>query len=144
MATLEELEGDIWAAPENTTRLIETCHRLRKEEIEEFSIENFRILLGQGIGIDHLAPLALIILEREPLVSGDFYPGDLLSALVRDQNWAKLEPWAPRIVVICREVLAALALDPDDIEINGKLYPSPARELAAHLRAYINRRPSSH
>jgi hypothetical protein len=47
-------------------------------------------VIGQGIGLPYLVPLALERLEWEPLAAGDFYPGDLLQAVSRagEAFWA--------------------------------------------------------
>src|SRR5262245_43137680 len=81
--TLEELEGDIWPEPSFRSHLVVTCHRLRKKPLEEFGVDDLRIMLGQGIGVAHLLPIAVAVLEREPLAEGGFYPGDLLAAILR-------------------------------------------------------------
>lgn len=80
--TLDELEG-VAAAPTYDSYLTGTCHRLRKKPIGEFSGEDLRIMIGQNIGLFYLVPIALDVLERHPLARGDFYPGDLLCALLR-------------------------------------------------------------
>jgi hypothetical protein len=48
-------------------------------------------MIGQGIGLPWLIPLALPVLERDPLSEGDFYPGDLLASLLRVERkyWAR-------------------------------------------------------
>jgi hypothetical protein len=40
-------------------------------------------MIGQGIGLPFLIPLAVERLEEEPLAAGDFYAGDLLQAVLR-------------------------------------------------------------
>lgn len=40
-------------------------------------------MIGQGIGLAWLVPLALDVLERQPPATGDFYPGDLLGSVLR-------------------------------------------------------------
>lgn len=40
-------------------------------------------MIGQEIGLRWLIPLALAILEADPLAEGDFYPGDLLASVLR-------------------------------------------------------------
>ena len=77
-STIEELEGDRWPEPDFPSHLVCECHRLRKLQLRLFTIENLRIMLGQDIGSRYLVPIALEHLEAEPLVAGDFYPGDLL------------------------------------------------------------------
>jgi hypothetical protein len=85
--TLEQLEGTIWPEPGFQSALVTTIHRLRKKPIAEFSVEDLRITIGQGIGLAHFVPRALEILEREPLAEGDYYSGDLLAAVIGQLAW---------------------------------------------------------
>jgi hypothetical protein len=80
--TLEQLENDIWDDSELMTTLVSTCHRLRKKPIEQFTVEDLRIMIGQDIGTEYLMPKALKVLEVNPLADGDFYAGDLLDSLI--------------------------------------------------------------
>ena len=81
--TLEELEGDRWGEPEFQSHLVTECHRLRKIPVGQFSVENLRIMIGQGFGLAHLIPIALERLYDNPFLEGDFYPGDLLLAVAK-------------------------------------------------------------
>jgi hypothetical protein len=47
-------------------------------------------MIGQGIGLPFLIPLAVEYLEKEPLAAGDFSTGDLLQAVLRvnEAVWA--------------------------------------------------------
>jgi hypothetical protein len=47
-------------------------------------------MIGQGIGLPFLMPLAVERLEEEPLAAGDYYPGDLLQAVLRadEEFWS--------------------------------------------------------
>jgi hypothetical protein len=84
MTTLESLEGEYCGdPPPAATYLVSTVHRLRSKAISSFSPEDLRIMIGQGIDLDHLIPVALNALEVDPLVEGDYYPGDLLTAVSR-------------------------------------------------------------
>lgn len=80
-STLDELEGT-GAAPTYESYLTGTCRRLRQKPIGEFSVEDLRIMIGQNIGLFFLVPIALDAIAENPLARGDFYPGDLLSALL--------------------------------------------------------------
>ena len=82
-ATLEQLESDVWPAPEYSSSLVRKCHQLRKKPLAEFEVEDLRIMLGQQIGEKHLVPLALERLSENILAEGDFYEGDLLNSVLR-------------------------------------------------------------
>jgi hypothetical protein len=60
--------------------MVDRCHALRKVPIERLSPADLRLLLGQDIGARFLMPLALEVLEADPLTEADYYPGDLLNA----------------------------------------------------------------
>lgn len=76
--TLDELEGIIWGPPTFGSHLVTTCHGLRTKLIQDFTIEDLRIMIGQKIGLDYLTPLALARLEENPWAEGNYYEGDLL------------------------------------------------------------------
>jgi hypothetical protein len=81
--TLEQLEGDRWGdPPADATHLIATVHELRRKPVGQLAAEDLRILLGQQVGVDALVPRALDLLDGNPLAEGDFYPGDLLAAVL--------------------------------------------------------------
>lgn len=80
--SLDELERHVWGEPTFSSYLVRTCYELRRKPIGEFSVEDLRIMIGQGIGVPCLVPLAVEILIREPLAEGDFYPGDLLKSVI--------------------------------------------------------------
>ncbi|MCT4639425.1 MAG: contact-dependent growth inhibition system immunity protein [Bacteroidales bacterium] len=101
LKTLEELENDYWGESNYTSYLVKTCHRLRKISIQDFTIEDLRIMIGQNIGLDYLIPLAIEKLSDNILSEGDFYEGDLLlNVLKSDCNYWKLNK--NRWEVMCR------------------------------------------
>jgi hypothetical protein len=82
--SLEEIEDDYWGdPPTDATRLISAAYALRKRPIGALDAEGLRLLISQQIGLGALVPVALDHVERDPLAEGDFYPGDLLDALMR-------------------------------------------------------------
>lgn len=83
MPTLEEVEGEVRGEPEFDSHLVLTCHALRKKELDQFTTEDLRIMVGQTISMPILLPRAIVVLERDPLAEGHLFPGDLLSALLR-------------------------------------------------------------
>jgi hypothetical protein len=81
--TLEQLENDIWPDPSDRTGLVDTCHRLRKIPVDALSSGDIRMLLGQRIGVSHLVPIAIEMLETDPMVEATYYSGDLLTSVLR-------------------------------------------------------------
>lgn len=81
--TLENLEKDYWENPKYCSHLVKRCHELRKVPLGEFSTEDLRIMIGQGIGLTYLIPLALEVLTKDLFAEGDFFEGDLLKNVLR-------------------------------------------------------------
>jgi hypothetical protein len=84
--SLKQLE----AIPDPTTggedwpsALVSTCKRLYEKPLQDFTIEDLRIMIGQEIGLEFLVPIALERLADNPFQQGDYYPGDLLMNLLR-------------------------------------------------------------
>jgi hypothetical protein len=80
--SLQEIEGEDWGdADPNTAGFIQRCHTLRRVPIGALQPGDLRQLLGQGIGVEALVPLALTLLEQNPELDSELYEGDLLSAV---------------------------------------------------------------
>ena len=89
--SLEQIERDAWGdPPAGATRLVRTAHELRRKPVAALTPEDFRLLIGQEIGVDVLLPHALALLAGDPLDGGDFYPGDLLVSVMKlpPEYWA--------------------------------------------------------
>jgi contact-dependent growth inhibition (CDI) system CdiI-like immunity protein len=110
--SLEEIEDDHWGdPPADATRLVSTTYALRKRPVGALDAEGLRLLISQQVGLDTIVPLALDQVERNPLAEGDFYPGDLLDALIRrvpDSYWQTHEDQRTRVRTV------AEALDPEE------------------------------
>jgi hypothetical protein len=110
--SLEEIENDYWGDPSaDATRLISTAHALHRQPVGALSVEGLRLLISQKVGLDTLVPLAIEAIERDPLAEGDFYPGDLLDALMRqvpDSYWQAHDDQRARVRTV------AEALDPEE------------------------------
>ena len=93
--TLESIEKSIWPDKDYGSSMIKRCLFLRKKWLQDFTAEDLRLMLGQDIGTLHLLPFALNILENDLLAEGDYYPGDLLNAVVNiDQKyWIAETKW---------------------------------------------------
>lgn len=79
--SLQEIERRDLGEPTYDSYLVTTCHRLHRKPLEDFTVEDLRIMIGQGFSLPILIPLALERLEEDPLAEGDYYPGDLLSSV---------------------------------------------------------------
>ena len=88
---LETIENKIYPSlsTDEGSYLIKTCNALRKKQLQDFTTEDFRIMIGQGIGLDFLIPLAIEILTENLFAEGDMYEGDLLKSVlnVDTQFW---------------------------------------------------------
>lgn len=80
--SLQDLDRQDWGDPEpDQTYLVRTCTLLHRKPLGQFSDEDARIMIGQQIGLETLIPLALGMLDQQPLAAGDLYPGALISAV---------------------------------------------------------------
>jgi len=104
--SVQELEGKDWGEPKFDSYLVTTIHRLRRKPLDQFTHEDLRIMIGQGVGLEFLMPLAIEVLRRDALASGDFYPGDLLAAVskVKEEFWRRHANWYEAVRLILRRV----------------------------------------
>lgn len=89
--SLENLEKDVWRAFASDSRLVRRTKELRKIPLDNFTIEDLRLMIGQNFSLDYLIPLAIEKLTEDILAEGDLYKGDLLLAVVNSQQayWDK-------------------------------------------------------
>lgn len=89
--SLESLEKKTWPelSSDNDSYLIKTCNSLRKKQVQDFTTEDLRIMIGQEIGLYFLMPLAIETLTDNLFAEGDYYEGDLLKSVldVNTQFW---------------------------------------------------------
>ena len=82
--TLENLEKTDGGDPSSDyTNLVNNVLKLRKIPLNQFSVENLRLMIGQNVGLRYLVPLSLDILKDDLFAEGDFYPGDLLQNVLK-------------------------------------------------------------
>lgn len=132
--TLTQLERNDWGPPTYDSHLVTTIHALRYKPIDQFTVEDLRITLGQKMSVQFLLPLALERLELDPLVSGDFFEGDLLRNVVNcEDKWPRDAETLERIRAILRRAVERLAAAPDfdDTVLDRELF---AEFSAAHER----------
>lgn len=82
--SLESLEKKTWPAlsSDEGSYLIKTCNSLRKKQLQDFTTEDLRIMIGQEIGLYFLIPLAIETLTDNLFSEGDYYEGDLLKSVL--------------------------------------------------------------
>ncbi|MEZ2337078.1 contact-dependent growth inhibition system immunity protein [Mucilaginibacter sp. RCC_168] len=68
---------------EAPTRLVTRCTELVKIPLNEYSIEDLRLMIGQELGLSYLVPLAIEKLTDDLFAEGDLYEGDLLANVLK-------------------------------------------------------------
>ncbi|AWH84430.1 hypothetical protein HYN59_04550 [Flavobacterium album] len=103
--TLDQLENTDWGEPTYNSYLVRTCHALRKKPLQDFTIEDLRIMIGQNISLEYLMPLAIPALEKNILAEGDFYAGDLLKAVLSAEGgfWKKHQGMHEHVTTLFRQ-----------------------------------------
>jgi contact-dependent growth inhibition (CDI) system CdiI-like immunity protein len=106
--TLEQIDGQNWGDPESApTSMVARCLRLRRTPLKDLTGGDLRLLIGQQIGLRTLVPRALQLVSSEALLETEFYPGDLLSALLRIDNayWSDSPVELGQLVLIAQTVV---------------------------------------
>jgi hypothetical protein len=121
--TLEELDGGNWGEPNYNSHLVTNCHRLRRVPIKNFTVEDLRLMIGQGIGLRYLIPLALVRLEDDPFAEGDYYPGDLLKNVLEIARdfWERYPELGRKMKVIVERAKAQIDTRNKGEDIKGTL-----------------------
>lgn len=112
-STLDQVDQPAWGAPpEGVSALIHRAYALRTIPLAHLRVDDLRLLISQDVARQTLIPVALGMLRHRPLLEGDYYPGDLLMAVMRapDSYWAE----HPDQRALLREALSRL--DRDDPE----------------------------
>ena len=77
--TIENLEKKNFGDPKNApTNMVKRCLELCRLPLDEFTVEDLRLMIGQQFGLPYLIPLALEQLSNDLFIEGNFFPGDLL------------------------------------------------------------------
>jgi hypothetical protein len=82
---------------EAPTRLVKRCKELIKLPLNEYTVEDLRLMIGQELGLPYLIPLAIEKLNDNLFAGGDLYEGDLLANVLGiDHTFWKQNPdlWA--------------------------------------------------
>ncbi|MBX2905362.1 MAG: hypothetical protein KF744_04945 [Taibaiella sp.] len=119
--TIEKIECDNWgnAAP-YPSHLVTTIYALRKKDLNTFTTEDLRIVIGQNQSLPILMPMALAVLRDNILAEGDLYPGDLLkSVLTVDAGFWNTHPDVKEEIMLIIENGRDTILSSEDI--GGKI-----------------------
>ena len=82
--TLENLEKDNWGPPSlDDGLLVQRTMELRRIPLDQYFIEDLRIMIGQEFGLSYLLPIALEALEKNLFAEGEYFPGDLLNMVLQ-------------------------------------------------------------
>jgi hypothetical protein len=77
------LEQEDWGEPPaDAPPSVVRCYRLRRASIESLTLADVRLLLGFGIGLPYLVPIAIKALKRQPLIKTEYFCGDLLANIL--------------------------------------------------------------
>ena len=81
--TIQQLENRDFGEPALApTNMVRRCLELCKVPIEQFTVENLRLMIGQQFCLRYLIPLAIEQLEQDLFAEGDLYPGDLVEKVL--------------------------------------------------------------
>lgn len=115
--TLDELERLVWLHSNFGPHVVQESRRLRTVPIGHLSVEDLRLLIGQGIGLPHLVPLVIERLTENPLAEGAHYRGDLLNFVLAlpEAFWREHPALNNEVVEIGLEVEAILNTITDEL-----------------------------
>lgn len=107
--SISALGGWTWTQPvpdADDSEVVRRYYALHRIPIGQLSAADLRFLIGQNECLRHLVPKALTLLETDPWMETEFYPGDLLSVLVRIDPpadfWNLHEPLRLRLAEVAR------------------------------------------
>lgn len=99
---LEQLENDYIPIPKkaNVTGLVYNILSLRKKLLINYSVDDLRLCISQNEGLTYLIPIAIPILEKDPLAGNFPFPGALLLSLLRSNKlfWEEHSDYKKRVV----------------------------------------------
>jgi hypothetical protein len=93
--TLDNLEKTSREEPDFGDNRSQKIYALRQTPLNQFSPEDIRLLVAEGISLPYLIPLAIEKLNKNLFAEGDYYPGDLLQSVLQvDLNfWLTNRPF---------------------------------------------------
>lgn len=111
--SISALGGWTWTQPvpdAADSAVVRRYYALHHIPIGQLSAADLRFLIGQNECLRHLVPKALALLASDPWMETEFYPGDLLNALLRINHpagyWSAGNPHLPGFAELARKALA--------------------------------------
>ena len=104
--SLNEIEGFKENLSGLDSGLIEKYMVARSKKLKDLSVDEIRVLLSQLIGLAYIVPLALNIVEQDPLISSGLYSGDLAVSLfnIDEEFWSNNPEWNNRLIEVKFEI----------------------------------------
>ncbi len=99
--SISALDGWTWTHPvpnADDSGVVQRYHALHRIPIGQLSAADLRFLIGQNECLRHLVPKALALLEADPWMETEHYPGDLLNALLPSHHPAGIGVWTTPII----------------------------------------------
>ena len=123
--SVNDLEGHT-PEPSVFTGLTEKVQRARKVPLGRLSPSDLRLLLSQGQAAQYVFPFAVSVLEQEPWIETDYYPGDLLLTLLEIDRafWPPGVDWERRVAALIRRAQDTVHMLDEvdrDPEVEGRL-----------------------
>jgi hypothetical protein len=116
--SLEQLEGTSWGESPITSYVVTTSYALRRNPLEDATIEELRLAIGQPPferSLCYLIPLAVEHLRTNPMAQGDFYEGDLLKNVleVPTSYWNEHPEQRNEVAAVVQEFLTQVEQNDD-------------------------------
>ncbi len=82
--SLETLENHYWGDSATApTNLVKRCIELSKVPVDNFTLGDLRVMIGQKFGLQYLIPLAIEKLQGNIFIDTELYEGDLLESVLK-------------------------------------------------------------
>jgi hypothetical protein len=114
--SLQEIDGEDWGDPETAeTPMIGRVLGLRRKPLRELTHGEVRLAVGQKVGFPIVLEVAIRRLRADPLIEGDYYPGDVLAALVRldEDDWEGRDDLRSDLAELFRQAMEQSSEDAD-------------------------------
>lgn len=96
---------------EEDSQVVRRSYQLMSLPIDEFQVEDVRLCVSQRLGLIAVIPKAIEMLGNDLLCEGDYYPGDLLAAVLKldERDWKGSEAELEKFIVLLGDVEAQVS-----------------------------------